>query len=214
MFGGVLLVIVIYVLVNLALIHVLPMSQLAGEPLAVGAVARVIFGRLRRHGDSRAGDSFAAKHDQCLHLECAANSLCDELRRIVYASRQRELTRGGTPTITLFISTIVAVALHRQRHLQYRSWQRSPFSLWLITRWRYISVFVLRRREPDLPRPYRAWGYPWTTLDRDHRLDRFSGRRHHHATRKIVCGRWVCWPPVIRLSTCVTINGRTLAISD
>ena len=28
----------------------------------------------------------------------------------------------------------------------------------------YISVIVLRRREPDLPRPYRVWGYPWTTL--------------------------------------------------
>jgi len=24
-------------------------------------------------------------------------------------------------------------------------------------------VFVLRRREPEKPRPYRAWGYPWTT---------------------------------------------------
>ena len=28
----------------------------------------------------------------------------------------------------------------------------------------YLSVIILRRREPDLPRPYRAWGYPWTTL--------------------------------------------------
>jgi APA family basic amino acid/polyamine antiporter len=27
----------------------------------------------------------------------------------------------------------------------------------------YISVFVLRKKEPDMPRPYRAWGYPWTT---------------------------------------------------
>ena len=24
-------------------------------------------------------------------------------------------------------------------------------------------VFLLRRREPDRERPYRAWGYPWTT---------------------------------------------------
>lgn len=24
------------------------------------------------------------------------------------------------------------------------------------------SVFVLRARRPDLPRPYRTWGYPWT----------------------------------------------------
>jgi len=28
----------------------------------------------------------------------------------------------------------------------------------------FISVFVLRRREPDKERPYRAWGYPWTTV--------------------------------------------------
>jgi APA family basic amino acid/polyamine antiporter len=27
----------------------------------------------------------------------------------------------------------------------------------------FTSVFVLRRREPGLSRPYRAWGYPWTT---------------------------------------------------
>jgi APA family basic amino acid/polyamine antiporter len=27
----------------------------------------------------------------------------------------------------------------------------------------FSSVFVLRRREPDTPRPYRVWGYPWTT---------------------------------------------------
>jgi APA family basic amino acid/polyamine antiporter len=24
-------------------------------------------------------------------------------------------------------------------------------------------VFVLRRREPGIARPYRAWGHPWTT---------------------------------------------------
>jgi APA family basic amino acid/polyamine antiporter len=27
----------------------------------------------------------------------------------------------------------------------------------------FASVFVLRRREPDTPRPWRAWGHPWTT---------------------------------------------------
>ena len=27
----------------------------------------------------------------------------------------------------------------------------------------YTSVFVLRKREPEMPRPYRAWGYPWLT---------------------------------------------------
>ena len=27
----------------------------------------------------------------------------------------------------------------------------------------FISLIVLRIREPDTSRPYRAWGYPWTT---------------------------------------------------
>jgi len=26
------------------------------------------------------------------------------------------------------------------------------------------AVFVLRYKEPDLPRPYKTWGYPWTPL--------------------------------------------------
>ena len=27
----------------------------------------------------------------------------------------------------------------------------------------FLSVFVLRYRQPDTPRLYKAWGYPWTT---------------------------------------------------
>jgi APA family basic amino acid/polyamine antiporter len=27
----------------------------------------------------------------------------------------------------------------------------------------FASVFVLRRTEPAAPRPWRAWGHPWTT---------------------------------------------------
>jgi APA family basic amino acid/polyamine antiporter len=27
----------------------------------------------------------------------------------------------------------------------------------------FTSMFVLRKSEPNMPRPYRAWGYPWTT---------------------------------------------------
>jgi APA family basic amino acid/polyamine antiporter len=25
-----------------------------------------------------------------------------------------------------------------------------------------LSLIVLRRREPQAPRPFRAWGYPWS----------------------------------------------------
>lgn len=26
----------------------------------------------------------------------------------------------------------------------------------------YVALFALRRREPDVPRPFRVPGYPWT----------------------------------------------------
>jgi APA family basic amino acid/polyamine antiporter len=28
----------------------------------------------------------------------------------------------------------------------------------------FSSVIKLRKSEPALPRPYKSWGYPWTTL--------------------------------------------------
>ena len=27
----------------------------------------------------------------------------------------------------------------------------------------FLAVFTMRWREPDLPRPYKAWGHPWST---------------------------------------------------
>jgi APA family basic amino acid/polyamine antiporter len=35
------------------------------------------------------------------------------------------------------------------------------FALMLFSGTAVAAVFVLRRREPDAPRPFRAWGYPW-----------------------------------------------------
>ena len=28
----------------------------------------------------------------------------------------------------------------------------------------FVSLLVLRRREPNLPRPYKVWWYPWSTV--------------------------------------------------
>ena len=36
------------------------------------------------------------------------------------------------------------------------------FALWIFFALTAIALLRLRRKEPDLPRPYRAWGYPWT----------------------------------------------------
>jgi APA family basic amino acid/polyamine antiporter len=38
------------------------------------------------------------------------------------------------------------------------------FTLNLITALTVAAVFVLRRSEPGIERPYRTWGYPWPPI--------------------------------------------------
>lgn len=38
------------------------------------------------------------------------------------------------------------------------------FAVWIFLALNAIALFRLRRKEPDMPRPYHALGHPWTTL--------------------------------------------------
>jgi APA family basic amino acid/polyamine antiporter len=38
------------------------------------------------------------------------------------------------------------------------------FTLSLITTITVSGIFLLRKREPDIARPYRTWGYPWPPI--------------------------------------------------
>jgi APA family basic amino acid/polyamine antiporter len=160
MFGGVLLVVAIYLIVNLAYIHVLPMSELAGENFAAGAVAQKIFGA---YGDKTIRvlailsllstiNAYTLTSPRILYAMS-----CDEL----FARRAARVNKGGTPTVTLLISTVVAVLFI------FRSFEQvlAALAFFFVANYAmaYLSLIVLRLREPDLPRPYRAWGYPWTT---------------------------------------------------
>lgn len=40
----------------------------------------------------------------------------------------------------------------------------SIFSIWIFVALTALALIGLRKKEPALPRPYRAWGYPWTPL--------------------------------------------------
>ena len=162
MFGGVLSVIVIYVLVNFALLHVMPLSEIAGEPLAVGKAAGLIFGR---HGDT------AIRALAIVSMLSTINAYTLSAPRTLYAMscdglfthHGATVNKGGTPTITLLISTIVAVVFIVSGTFNQVLAVIAFFFVSYYTM-AFISVFVLRKREPDLPRPYRVWGYPWTTI--------------------------------------------------
>jgi APA family basic amino acid/polyamine antiporter len=162
MIGSMLLVTGLYLLINLALLYVLPLSEIAGENLAVGLAAQAIFGLY-------GGMVISLLATVSMLSTINANNMITS--RILFAmsrdglfsQRAVKINRGGTPTVTLFISTATTVLFILSGKFRNVLALLSFFFVINYTM-TFISVFVLRRREPDLPRPFRAWGYPWTTL--------------------------------------------------
>jgi len=69
---------------------------------------------------------------------------------------------GGTPTAALAAGTAVAVAFIATGTFEAVIEMLAYFFVANYTL-SFLSLFVLRHREPQAERPYRAWGYPWTT---------------------------------------------------
>jgi APA family basic amino acid/polyamine antiporter len=162
MFGGVISVVVIYVLINLALLHLLGLARMAGDELAVGTAAGVVFGA---YGDR------VIRVLAIISMLSTINAYTLSAPRTLYAMscdglfthHGRTVNKGGTPTITLLISTIVGMLFIVSGTFNQVLAVVAFFFVSYYTL-AFISVIVLRRREPNLPRPYRVWGYPWTTL--------------------------------------------------
>src|SRR6266852_5321851 len=108
MLGGVLSVIAIYLLTNLAILYVLPISEVAGSDLALGKAAQAIFGP--------SGDRIF-RTLVILSMLSAVNACQLMATRVLFAMSRDGLfstkgaraNEGGTPTVALFFSTLVAV---------------------------------------------------------------------------------------------------------
>ena len=80
----------------------------------------------------------------------------------LFWAAMRRVNTGGSPVPALAISaaltTVMVVSGTFEQVLAV-----TAFFFVLNYLLSFISVLVLRRREPDAPRPYRAWGYPAVT---------------------------------------------------
>jgi APA family basic amino acid/polyamine antiporter len=162
MFGGVLTIIAIYLLVNLALLYVLPISQIAGQDFAAGIAAQKVFGQ---HGNTiflTLTILSMLSAINAYHL-MATRVLFAISRDGLFARQAAAVNKGGTPAVALLISAGVAVLFI----VFGRTFDQviTVLAFFFVANYTlsFISVFVLRHREPKKERPYRAWGYPWTT---------------------------------------------------
>ena len=159
-FAGVAVVVVIYLLVNLALLQLLSIERLRNDPFAAGSAASIIFGPA---GPAvvrviviisliSATNAFLMFASRTFHALSASNRFAAGAR----------VNLGGTPTTGLLVSAMVA-ALFLFSGAYNRVIAVTAFLMVANYGFTYLSLFALRRREPAAPRPYRAWGHPWST---------------------------------------------------
>lgn len=162
MIGGILSIIVIYLLVNVALLYVLPTSEMARKEFAAGEAAKVLFGR---YGDP------VFRSLTILSMLSAVNACQLMNTRVLFAmgrdglfaQRAAEVNAGGTPGFSLFLSVVGSLVFIFFGQTFERVITVVAFFFVANYSLAFISVFVLRWREPEKERPYRAWGYPWST---------------------------------------------------
>jgi APA family basic amino acid/polyamine antiporter len=157
--GGALLVLIVYVLVNLAYFYVLPASQVMGTRTVASDAARRVLGN--------AGGAFIAVGVMVSTFATLNGSILAG-SRIPYATARAGLfpatlgavhPRFHTPTVSLIGQAIIA-GLFALTGGYESLYTKAIFSEFLFYALCTAAVFVLRRRQPDLPRPYRTWGYP------------------------------------------------------
>jgi amino acid transporter len=155
------LVTAIYLAVNAAYLFVLPSDALARSPL----VAADAVSRLPGIGRIAAGlvSALVAVSVFGVMLACAV-----AYPRTQFAMADRGLfpriaarisPRFGTPSVAIWIVGGMSLLFLVGGTFQ-RLANRMLLGLWPFYVLCVLAIFVLRRRRPDLPRPYRAWGYP------------------------------------------------------
>ena len=162
MVGGLVSVIVVYLLVNLALLAVLPMSELARSTLPGADAAALVAGEPGRQVITALS---------ILSLLPLLNAILMIGTRILFGlgrdglvhARAASVNAGGTPDVAMIVTTGFAALLILSGTFQQLIALASVF---LAANYSVscLALVALRRREPDLARPFRTWGYPWTAV--------------------------------------------------
>ncbi len=166
MIGGVVLIVALYLLMNVAFLLVMPMAELAASKLPAADAAQIVF----------ASSPFATVSGQfvtllsLLTLVSLVNSVMLGAPRILFAvgrdglftERVTAVSATGTPRPALLLSSLAAAVLVASGTFENIVTIAAFFvaSIYCVN---YVAVFTLRQRDPSAPRPFRAWGYPWST---------------------------------------------------
>jgi APA family basic amino acid/polyamine antiporter len=159
--GGTLLIAAMYVLINLAILRVLPLPVLAASSLPAADAARLVL--------PRGGVLLVTVISLMTVLSLVNATLLMTPRILLAIGRDGFFTRkaasvsaSGTPRVALGVTgAAAAVLIMSGTFEQIIAIAAVLFLLNYVSA--YSALIVLRIKEPGLPRPYRAFGFPYTT---------------------------------------------------
>ena len=156
---GTLGVIAIYLVANAAYFHVLTAGEVAGNPRVAGEMMRHVLG---------AGGADAVSIAAMISIFAALNGSILTGSRVPYAAARdgyffRAIAdvnaRYHTPAVSILVLSLWSALLVLSGG--YRElFTLLIFPSWILYGMTTMAVLVLRRKKPDLPRPYRTVGYP------------------------------------------------------
>ena len=156
---GTLALIAIYVLTNLAYLYVLPIEAIGRSPLVAADTMMAIFGR--------AGvvlvsifvmiSSFSSLNGSMLASPRVFFAMADD--GLLFKPIARVHPRYKTPYVAIILAAILGVALVMSRSFE-RLTDTFVLAIWPFYALGVAAIYKLRAQRPDLPRPYRAIGYP------------------------------------------------------
>lgn len=158
-------VIAVYLLVNLGLYHVMSPAEIARSPQVAIAAATHIPALAGRGAAVVAGivllSTFSALNGAMMAGPRVLYAMAD--RGLLFATVGRVSPRFQTPSVAIWLATGLGCAYVLESNFAQLT-NRFIVGGWPFFILTVAAVFVLRRTRPDLPRPYRTWGYPFTPV--------------------------------------------------
>lgn len=154
-------VVLVYVLLNLGFWHALSAAQMASSPLVAATAAA----RIPALGAAGAGlvaglvlvSSFSGLNGSMMTDPRIIYGMAD--RGLFFGPLARVSPRFKSPSFAIGLSVAFGCVYVLQNDFAQLA-DRFVLGEWPFYALSVAGVYVLRRKRPDLPRPYRVWGYP------------------------------------------------------
>ncbi|MBS1538553.1 MAG: amino acid permease [Bacteroidetes bacterium] len=170
LFVGMMVIISVYLVVNLAYIYVMPIDAMAKSGFLAMDVAKIIFANINP-SLATIGVGFIAAAIM-ISTFGTSNSTILASARLYYAMSREKMffkslgeihPRYRTPGNALLIQAIWSSVLVFSGTFDTLT-DMLIFVSWVFYAMGAAGVFILRKKMPDVARPYKVWGYPYIPL--------------------------------------------------